>query len=134
MKVLTWNISLTDPSFQAPIDWNRNINIGEMHKIIEEEDPDIFSLQEIHSINFGKRFVNYNYVDPVASHSGLVGLFVKKTYEIHNAIPVPPSIVLELSKGEGQRFFFVGCHLFPFKQNANIRIEQMSMMFQKLHQ
>ena len=72
MKVLTWNISLTDPSFQSPADWNRDINIGEMHKIIEEEDPDIFSLQEIHSINFGKRFVDYHYVDPVESHSGLV--------------------------------------------------------------
>lgn len=131
MKVITWNISLTDPSFQAPVDWNRDLNIFEMHKIIEEEDPDIFSLQEMPSANFAKRFVNYHYVEPVNSHSGLVGVFVKKTYKIHSTTPIPPSIVLELSEEEeDQKFFFVGCHLLPYKQNANNRLDQMSVIFQ----
>ncbi len=134
MKVITWNISLTGPSFQAPSDWNRDLNIFEMHKIIEEEDPDIFSLQEMPSANFAKRFVNYHFVEPVYSHSGLVGVFVKKTYKIHSTTPIPPSLVLELSKEESPNFFFVGCHLLPYKQNADNRLDQMSVIFQIINQ
>ncbi|MHA2101012.1 MAG: endonuclease/exonuclease/phosphatase family protein [Candidatus Kariarchaeaceae archaeon] len=137
MRVLTWNISLTDPSFQAPSDWDRSLNMFEIHKIIEDENPDIFSLQEIPSVQFGKRFTEYNYVEPVASHSGLVGVFVKKTLKVHQVITVPPCIAVEISElttegAEKNHFFFVGCHLFPFKQNAEIRIEQIGNLLQAL--
>lgn len=124
MKLLTWNISLTNPSFSAPDDWDPSLNVFEIHRVMEDEDPDIFLLQEMPKANFAKRFVDYDFTPPVTSHSGWLSSFVRKGVKLTNFYAKEYTSTVEVTTNEGS-FFLISCHLVPYKQNASLRLSQL---------
>ena len=84
MKLLSWNISLTQPSVSAPEDWDLSLNVHEITKLIQTEDPDVFSLQEMPSEKYGRRYGEYVSSTPVSSHSGWLSSFARKEFQIKN--------------------------------------------------
>lgn len=124
LKVLTWNISHTDPSFSSPEDWDRIINVHEITQLIQSENSDIFCLQEMPTFKFGMRFIDYFHPEPVQSHSGWLSTFVRKNWKTRNFFGQGFTSRIEIEY-QDKYFTFVSCHLFPFKNNSSTRFGQL---------
>ncbi|MHA2168496.1 MAG: endonuclease/exonuclease/phosphatase family protein [Candidatus Kariarchaeaceae archaeon] len=133
LKILTWNIALAEPSNAAPDNWDLNTNLFEILKIIEKQDPDILTLQEMPSIKFIKRFVDFIQIEPVPSHSGYVGIFVKKHFEVLQTIQSPHWILVEIKDTHNEmQFYFAAAHLIPYNENRKQRMKQLKDIFASL--
>lgn len=143
MKFLSWNIALCDLSISSPPNWTKNETIYNVQKIIEDENPDIFTLQEMPSENFPKRFGNYVPSEIIESHSGYTGIMLRDRFKIINQKKIATkskermffndeSIVIKVrdTKNELQDFFVAGCHLHPFNQFKNVRFSQILVLLE----
>lgn len=128
MKLLTWNISLAQPSYSSPDDWIYNLNIFEIHSIIEKYEPSIFIFQEIPDENFCKRFVDYNYTTPIQTHSGFVSIFVHKSLKIEKELSLDHASIIVVEIINKQKIIISGCHLLPSKENSQLRLLQLAQI------
>lgn len=137
MIILTWNVSAFNTCFNAnySIEQKRQMIIEAVKSM--EKSPDVLCLQEV-TAELAQDLVfstNYCLIDTVQTHCEMCCLFVsndlrQKLVAGSNAINVTDGIVscdLQLSRTQLVRL--ASCHLAPFKENSQVRKEQLESFF-----
>ena len=134
-SILSWNISLAQPSFSAPDTWKEK-DASETRKSIHDEikahNPDILALQEIPEANWMPMLISFDeYIPlgPAPSHCGHTALLVRTQYaqQITKVFQVGPSIIALWEQGS-QRLSISSSHLYPGPTGAPFREEQFQAL------
>jgi len=139
LSVLTWNITGTDYSDQAPSTWDHETNMFHILDIIEDLDPDFICLQEMPKPTTVHYLSNsYANSKPVRSHAGYTACFVRKgsiaglPIVLESKLDLGPASGIRLKIGDHHLTIF-SLHLLPYADNHPARIAFITDLYQQVN-
>ena len=133
LKIISWNLNMYNIS---KIDFNNRCSKVISELISKCNDVDIIVLIES-SLPFLEKLKNSDikkdfslYPKLTMSHGGIINILYNKKnikesdikqYPLDNMVPV---LLINLTKGK-ENYFLGGCHLAPFAENSELRIQEI---------
>ena len=125
IKLISWNINMFKPDKPE----NENDIIRELNSKTDDEhfifliESSIPFVKKLMQSDLGKKYkLLKNYT---ISHGGLINLLFRKDLNKINFIPIEAPVLLIKYNFNGIDIFIGGCHLFPFAENAERRMEEL---------
>lgn len=142
LRIVTWNIAELERSRVAAASWSATDQLRAVQKVVKEQKPDVFALQECPRADFDLLPSRYVRCASAPSHCGFTSIYVhrrfakKLDFESDEQCPIvvdqilpgfglpAACCVLDICE-ESFQLALVAVHLAPFGQNAELRTRQL---------
>ncbi|MHA2501952.1 MAG: endonuclease/exonuclease/phosphatase family protein [Candidatus Kariarchaeaceae archaeon] len=137
-SLVSWNMALGQPSFQAPDWWDVNHNVNQILDEIERYQPDFICLQEMPNEQLPELIMDeYAYAKPAPSHSGFSTVFIHRSTIADCDVKLDSQFTLTSASGallslNDEPLIVFSLHLPPYKQNAPLRKEYLIHLMSQL--